>query len=169
MQDKNSIQHTIKAFLDEFTTTLQPDVFVVDVIVKISLKKAKVIVLIDADGESQGISIDRCAEISRWLDEKIETAGLFTDSYELEVSSPGVGEPLKHPRQWQNMLNRRLEVHLKDGTIKTGLLTALKDSSITISEEIAPKNPKNKQKQIVENVDIQRDMIAQVKGLVQLK
>ena len=53
------------------------------------------------DGDS-GITIEKCISINRALYKKIEEMGLFPEGdFSLEVSSPGVGEPLKQHRQYK--------------------------------------------------------------------
>lgn len=47
-----------------------------------------------ADKEG-GISIDDCVLISRALEEKLDEEDFIEDAYILEVSSPGLGRPLK--------------------------------------------------------------------------
>jgi ribosome maturation factor RimP len=41
-----------------------------------------------------GMTVDDCAEISRALSDLLETEDPFDDSYQLEVSSPGIDRPL---------------------------------------------------------------------------
>ena len=47
-----------------------------------------------ADKEG-GIAIDDCVLISRSLEEKLDAEDFIEDAYILEVSSPGLGRPLK--------------------------------------------------------------------------
>ena len=48
-----------------------------------------------ADKEG-GIAIDDCVLISRSLEEKLDAEDFIEDAYILEVSSPGLGRPLKN-------------------------------------------------------------------------
>ncbi|MCS7005696.1 MAG: hypothetical protein NZM38_10290 [Cytophagales bacterium] len=163
-----SLQHIeaqVKQFVEAIAAS-QEDLFCIEVSVKPFAKKLKVVVVVDCDG---GITVERCAEISQILEKNIDNHNLIEESYELEVSSPGVGEPLKHPRQWKNVLHRKIEVRLLEGKKLVGVLTDYDDERIVIREEIEAKNPKNKQKQWIEGVEIQRSMIEQVIGLVNLK
>lgn len=115
--------------------------FVVDTQVKGVKAVPKVIVILDGD---QGIGIDACAEISRKLDKKIEEEDLFPKGYVLEVSSPGIDQPLKLVRQYPKHVGRQMRIQLRDGSIKTGKLDAANEQHIVIQEEITNKANKKK-------------------------
>jgi ribosome maturation factor RimP len=53
----------------------------------------------------------------------------------LEVSSPGVEEPLKLHRQYKKNIGRTVEVTMNDGTKKEGKLTTVNDDEIIIEEK----------------------------------
>jgi ribosome maturation factor RimP len=115
--------------------------FVVDTQVKGVKAVPKVTVILDGD---QGIGIDACAEISRKLDKKIEEEDLFPKGYVLEVSSPGIDQPLKLVRQYPKHVGRQMRIQLRDGSIKTGKLDAVNELHIVIQEEITNKANKKK-------------------------
>lgn len=64
---------------------------------------------IDKEG---GIAVDDCEVVSRrlgdWLDEK----DFISDSYILEVSSPGLGRPLKKEKDFKRSIGKEVEVKL---------------------------------------------------------
>jgi ribosome maturation factor RimP len=92
----------------------------------------KIQVFLDADS---GISLGACTKVNRKLYPKIEEAGLFEPgNFELEVSSPGLDEPLKLPRQYKKNLGRAVEVVMKDGRKITGKLLEVHDTSILVEE-----------------------------------
>ncbi|HYF32796.1 MAG TPA: ribosome maturation factor [Chitinophagaceae bacterium] len=94
-------------------------------------------VVLDADS---GVSIDKCVDYNRYLYKQLETAGLFPDGdFSLEVSSPGVDEPLKLQRQYRKNLGRQVEILLKDGSKREGKLSELTDNGLVI-EETRSKN-----------------------------
>lgn len=76
-----------------------------------------------------GITIEHCIKLNRKLYAAIEEKGLFVDGdFSLEVSSPGVGEPILLNRQYIKNVGRWLEVDLKDGNRVEGqLLSAALD------------------------------------------
>jgi ribosome maturation factor RimP len=115
------------------------DVFIVGVNVSESAVKQKITIV--ADGEN-GISIDQCALISRRLGKRIEEAYGDEISYTLEVTSPGVDQPLLYPRQYKRHIGRKLKLVLQDGTEKTGELTEVTATGINILEEKKEKGKK---------------------------
>lgn len=48
-----------------------------------------------------GMTVDDCAAISNALSELLETEDPFDDTYQLEVSSPGIDRPLVRPADYE--------------------------------------------------------------------
>ena len=70
-------------------------------------------VFLDAD---DGITIEKCTSVNKALYKYIEESELFPGgNFSLEVSSPGVDEPLKLYRQYKKNIGRKVEVVLNDG------------------------------------------------------
>jgi ribosome maturation factor RimP len=93
------------------------------------------------DGDN-GISIEKCVFYNRILYKKIEETGMFPDGdFSLEISSPGLDEPLKLLRQYRKNVGRKVEVLLKDGVKVEGKLLEVFDGHIIV-EEIKGKNKK---------------------------
>jgi len=81
------------------------DVFLVQVHVK---SNNDIKVFLDADS---GMSIDKCVKINRKLRLLIEESELFPEGdFSLEVSSPGVDEPLTSNRQYLKNIGRTVLV-----------------------------------------------------------
>lgn len=123
--------------------------FVVDVYVSGSKTTPKVTITLDGDN---GIGIDTCADISRDIDKKIEEDGLFPKGYVLEVSSPGIDQPLKLVRQYPKHIGRQVRIHLKDGVAREGKLEAVDNENITFQEEIVNKANKKKKELVTATV-----------------
>ena len=73
-------------------------------------------VYIDKPG---GINVDDCELISRALSDKLDEEDFIDDAYILEVSSPGLGRPLKKDKDFERSLGEDVEIKLyrmKDGT-----------------------------------------------------
>ncbi len=89
----------------------------------------------DKDG---GITIDDCVLISRALEEKLDESDFITDAYILEVSSPGLGRPLKKDRDYDRNLGSAVEIKLFRAIEKRkefeGILKQYSKDSVTISE-----------------------------------
>lgn len=117
------------------------DIFVVSVKVK---PTNNIKVFLDAD---DGFSVSKSSKVNKKLRLAIDGAGLFPEGdYSLEVSSPGVDEPLKLQRQYVKNIGRQLEVTPQEGPVVTGLLTLADDEKITLEIPAAPK----KEKEVVE-------------------
>ncbi len=118
----------ITRMAEERVSTLT-DCFLVDVRMR---PGNKIQVFLDAD---QGVSLGTCTQINRKLYAQIEEASLFTPGdFELEVSSPGLDEPLKLPRQYKKNIGRPVEVVMKDGRKICGKLLAADETSLQIEE-----------------------------------
>jgi ribosome maturation factor RimP len=102
-------------------------------------------VFIDAD---QGASIDKLVSFNRRLSRWIEETGLFpADNFSLEVSSPGIDEPLKLHRQFVKNVGRTIELTKTDETQLIGKLLSVDETSLIVEEE----KGKNKKKEIIQH------------------
>jgi ribosome maturation factor RimP len=120
----------------------EPGFFLVDVRIK---PTNNVKVFIDAD---QGISIEKLVQLNRKLYKDIEENQFFgSGDFSLEVSSPGLDEPLKMHRQYLKNIGRHVEVLLQDGVKKEGKLVSVTQEEIILEEE----RGKNKKKEIVQH------------------
>ncbi len=100
------------------------------------------------DGDN-GISIEKCVFFNRQLYKVIEESSMFPPGeYSLEVSSPGVDEPLKMHRQFQKNIGRNVEVVFTDGAKQEGKLLQVAESDIII-EVTEGKGKKQQVKQVV--------------------
>ena len=117
-----------------------------DFLVEIKTNSANNIkIFLDADA---GISIDKCVKYNRALYKQIEEAGIFPGGdFSLEVSSPGLDEPLKLKRQYVKNTGRNVEVVLHDGSKVEGKLTGVSDTTIQVEEV----KGKNKKREVVEH------------------
>lgn len=121
------------------------DCFFVDAVVK--GKKAEV--FIDRDG---GISFDICKKVSRFLEADLDASGRMGDDYILEVSSPGVGNPLVKPRQYVNNIGREIELTVGDTKLKGKLVAADAEKIGVQYEEIVREGKKKIKNQIITEV-----------------
>jgi ribosome maturation factor RimP len=100
------------------------------------------------DGD-QGVTIEKCISWNRALYKKIEEDNLFPNGdFSLEVSSPGVDEPLKLFRQYKKNVGRTVEVVLKEGNKVTGKMIDVTEDAITVEET----KGKNKKKEVLQHV-----------------
>ena len=91
---------------------------------------------IDKEG---GITVDDCEVISRLLGEWLDKEDFIEDSYILEVSSPGLGRPLKKEKDFARSIGKDVEIRLYKAIDKqkefTGTLTSYDADSVTITME----------------------------------
>lgn len=84
------------------------------------------------DGDN-GITIEKCVRFNRRLYKLIEESAIFPEGdFSLELSSPGVDEPLKMKRQYAKNIGRFIEIVFNDGSIKEGKLLEIMDEDIII-------------------------------------
>ena len=88
------------------------------------------------DGD-QGISIEKCVKFNRALYKLIEEKGWYPEGeFSMEISSPGIGEPLLLHRQYLKNVGRDLEVIFTDDSIKIGTLMAVTADDILIQSTV---------------------------------
>jgi ribosome maturation factor RimP len=84
------------------------------------------------DGD-KGLAIDKCVSFNRKLYKMIEEEGHYPEGeFSLEVSSPGIDEPLKMHRQYAKNIGRDVEVLFADGSKKEGKLLQVAEADIII-------------------------------------
>lgn len=97
-------------------------------------------VYIDKQG---GITIDDCELVSRVLSEQLDKDDFIEDSYILEVSSPGLGRPLKKEKDFERSIGKEVEVRLFQAINKQkeyiGILTSYDKDTVTV--ELEEENP----------------------------
>jgi ribosome maturation factor RimP len=122
-------EEQIREYLDEMLQE-NPELFLVDYAFKPGNN-----IKIYLDGDN-GITIENCSRINRALRRRIEDAGFFPEGdFSIEVSSPGVDQPLKLNRQYKKNIGRTVEVVLLDGSRKEGKLTQVSDEELVLEEK----------------------------------
>jgi len=135
-----NIESQIQAIEQKVRTLIgeDPETFLVDVKIR---PGNNVKVFIDAD---RGVSIDKLTQYNRRLYRQIVESGLYPGGdFSLEISSPGLDEPLKLQRQYVKNIGRPVEIILKDGIKKEGKLVSATDAEIVVEEE--KQNKKNRE------------------------
>jgi len=121
-------------------------------LVEISVKPTNNIkVFVDAD---QGAAIDQLSKINRalykWVEENLFPNGDFS----IEVSSPGLDEPLKLDRQYLKNIGRAVDIILKSGLKKEGKLISVSENEIVIEEE----KGKGKKKEVIQHIILKEEI-----------
>jgi ribosome maturation factor RimP len=113
--------------------------FIVDVLFFEKQRPAKVMVIVDGDN---GVTIDTCANLSRRLAALLDEQNVPNHAYLLEVSTPGVDQPLKMKRQYFKNVGRQFKVHLKDKTIVQGKLETVSEDKLALRQPVDKKETK---------------------------
>ena len=91
---------------------------------------------IDKEG---GITINDCEAVSRLFNEKLDQEDFIEEIYIMEVSSPGLGRPLKKEKDYKRSMGKELEIRTYKAIDREkefyGILQAYDDSSVTIETE----------------------------------
>ena len=93
----------------------------------------------------EGVSIDRCAELSRFVESRFDRD---TEDYELTVSSASISEPFRMVQQYRKHQGREVEVWLEgERTKSTGVLGDVTDEgfSLTGMEKVEVEGKKRKE------------------------
>jgi ribosome maturation factor RimP len=131
-----------------------PSHFLVEVRIK---PTNNVKVFIDAD---EGIPLSELIQYNRKLYKSLEESGLFpNDDFSLEVSSPGLDEPLKLHRQYKKNEGRFVEIQLNDGSKKEGKLMETTEDGIVLETETGKGKKKEIKQETVLFTDIKTTKI----------
>ena len=137
--DNDTTLGLIKSIIEEVLAN-EPTYFLVDMRIK---PTSNIKVFLDGDS---GITIETCVRFNRIFYKKIEEANIFPPGdFSLEISSPGIDEPLKLFRQYKKNIGRRAEVTLQDGMKKEGRLIEVSEDGIILEEAVG----KNRNRQLI--------------------
>ena len=86
-----------------------------------------------------GITVDDCEMVSRRLSDILDREDYIEDSYIMEVSSPGLGRPLKKEKDFARSIGEEVEIRTYRMVDKkkefTGILKAYDKDTVTIGME----------------------------------
>lgn len=104
-------------------------------------------VLVEVDS-LQGVDVDFCAALNRYLVEQFGAKG--EDDYALEVGSVSLTDPFKTPLQYQKHLGDNVEILAADGKKYRGQLVEVEIDRFSVECEVmvAVEGKKRKQKQL---------------------
>ena len=103
-------------------------------------------ILVEVD-RLAGVDVDFCAELNRYLVEKLDAV---EPDYSLEVGSVSLTDPFKTKMQYEKNLGHDIEV-LVDGKKLRGQLVSVDEEtfSVDIEEKVAVEGKKRKETQII--------------------
>ncbi|MDD6307331.1 MAG: ribosome maturation factor RimP [Clostridiales bacterium] len=91
---------------------------------------------IDKEG---GITVNDCEAVAREMNEILDREDYVEESYTFEVSSPGLGRPLKKEKDYARSMGKELEIRTYRAINREkefyGVLKAYDDKTVTIETE----------------------------------
>ncbi len=126
----------------------------------------KLIILVDGD---EAVTISECAAISRHVGFHLEEEQIIDTAYNLEVGSPGVGEPLRLKRQYIKNIGRNLSVLKKNSSKLEGKLMEVHEDTILIAAEVKPEGQPKSKKTVIVDTSIAFEDITETKVLISFK
>lgn len=86
-----------------------------------------------------GITVDDCEAVSRRFSDILDQEDYIEDSYVFEVSSPGLGRPLKKEKDFKRSIGEEVEIRTYRAVDRqkefTGILKDFDESTVTIMYE----------------------------------
>lgn len=84
-----------------------------------------------------GITIDECTLINKDIGTILDEKDIIKDTYTLEVSSPGIGRPLRTKNDFSRCINRKVQIFLlspRDGRLEwQGTIERIENETIYIA------------------------------------
>jgi ribosome maturation factor RimP len=122
------------------------DVFLID----LRIRGNKFEVFLDSD---EGITFQKCQRLSRWLEASLDASLVLGNDYTLEVSSAGVGSPLRFLRQYPKNIGKIIDVKYGEGLAVRGVLKSVEGNLIGIEvEKKVTEGKKTKKVTVIETV-----------------
>jgi ribosome maturation factor RimP len=124
-------------------------------LVEVKVGAGKIAVIID---HPQGVKIEECVAINRYLHEKLDETSDIFEKHELEVGSPGMEEPLKILPQYKKRIGKQVSVLTFDGLKHTGVLIDADETGLEFDEELLVGQGKKKEIQKKRNRILFKDI-----------
>jgi len=132
------LPEAVEKRLRQIILDTNPEVYVVDIALHRS-KRSILTVLVDTD---KGIVLPEITAINRAISRYLDEEDPLEFAFNLEVSSPGIGKPLKIDRQYVRHIGRDLKVKLKDGSLVKGRLVSAEANGIVLQTDSKAKAAK---------------------------
>ncbi|MDO4790364.1 MAG: ribosome assembly cofactor RimP [Porphyromonas sp.] len=114
-----------------------------------------------------GVSIDECVALSKYVEKGLDRE---VEDFELEVGSPVLTDPLRHPLQYQKFLGETVEVLLKNGQKKKGILVSFDGNVVAVEvTEMLKKEGDKRKKAYTERIDFPLEEIKWTKYIIPFK
>lgn len=151
-------RETITKLVEKYTEGT--DLFIVDIQVSPSNN-----IRILADSE-KGITIDECVDMSRAIEESLDRD---KNDFQLEVSSPGLSEPMKVIPQYLKNIGREVEIVTKEGQKHQGTLTGVTEEGLLVEELVKIRGEKKRPEMKPVEKEFEFDQILSTKLVISYK
>jgi len=135
---KENIEKLVIPWLEE------EDLFLVEITVSATYK---IQVFVDGD---PAVTIEQCRKLSRFIEKYLDEEPSVPEKYTLEVSSPGMTNPLKVPKQYEKRIGSTLKITTVDGSQIAIILKEIKDGTLRGLKTEIQKKSKRPAKKIKE-------------------
>lgn len=154
MIDKDKIESVVNEWIKS------TDCFLVE----LKYSPSKLAVFID---KPSGVSLEECIHLNKYLTAEFEDEGIW-ETHELEVSSPGMEQPLKVPQQYIRRIDREVKVTTSSGIQHKGILKSANEEGFELVESTSRKE--NKKKIITETIhQFRYEQIKETKLIISFK
>ncbi len=127
-------------------------------VVEIVMSSNKFEVFLDS---TDGVTFAKCRRISRMVEEHTDADPQIPEQYTLDVSSAGIGRPLKLVRQYIKNIGRDIAIKTIDGDKFLGVMLSANEDEVVLE---VLKDPKSKKKvKETEKITIAMNNISQSK------
>lgn len=92
---------------------------------------------VELDNEHRGIAVEDCMSVSRNIEHNLDRD---LEDFSLDVSSPGLTEPLKNWRQYKKQVGKEVKVKLIEGAPVSGEVITADENGFSIQSKTKKKN-----------------------------
>lgn len=90
--------------------------------IRVSGRFSRPLIQLFVDHETDNISINKCVDLSRHVQDLLDMQEWVTPDYRLEVSSPGIDSPMKELWQFKKNIGRLIRLHSEELTFEGRLI-----------------------------------------------
>ncbi|MEO8146827.1 MAG: ribosome assembly cofactor RimP [Bacteroidia bacterium] len=112
-------------------------------LVEVKYSPSRIAVFID---KPTGITIGECSDLHRFMYNDLDGKDIL-ETHELEVSSPGMSEPLRVYGQYLRRIGREIQVIDQTGVVHKGILNSADNNDFVLSTTKIIKEGKKKMEQ----------------------
>lgn len=96
----------------------------------------------------EGITLDKCQEVSQLISPLLDVEDPIASKYILEVSSPGIERVLKKPRHFMFSIGENIEVKMMDKSVLEGILESCDEDGFVVGTQKIPYSQTKKVKTV---------------------